>query len=148
MSSSFKFGQFLIKSRLVFYQTPLSFAFTNIRPVVPGHVLVSSVRVVSRFQDLTKEEVSDLFQCVHLIAPKIEQHFNATSLTIAIQDGPEAGQTVPHVHVHILPRRTGDFKQNDEVYEALERIDAEKRTNRTEEEMAEEADILRKLLNL
>ncbi|XP_019855463.1 PREDICTED: bis(5'-adenosyl)-triphosphatase-like isoform X2 [Amphimedon queenslandica] len=115
MSSSFKFGQFLIKSRLVFYQTPLSFAFTNIRPVVPGHVLVSSVRVVSRFQDLTKEEVSDLFQCVHLIAPKIEQHFNATSLTIAIQ---------------------------------LERIDAEKRTNRTEEEMAEEADILRKLLNL
>ena len=48
-------------------------------------VLVSSIRVVQRFQDLTREEVSDLFQCVHLIAPKLEKYFNTTSLTIAIQ---------------------------------------------------------------
>lgn len=45
----------------------------------------------------------------------VEKHFHATSLTLAIQDGPQAGQTVPHVHVHILPRKAGDFAQNDEV---------------------------------
>ena len=39
-SASFLFGQIVIKSRLVFYQTPLSFAFTNIRPVVPGRILL------------------------------------------------------------------------------------------------------------
>ena len=35
------------------------------------------------------------------------------------QDGPEAGQTIPHVHVHILPRRKGDFEKNDDIYEKV-----------------------------
>ena len=37
-----------------------------------------------------------------------------------LQDGPAAGQSVPHVHVHILPRKTGDFENNDEVYDAID----------------------------
>lgn len=37
-----------------------------------------------------------------------------------LQDGPLAGQSVPHVHVHVLPRRAGDFARNDDVYDALE----------------------------
>ena len=40
---------------------------------------------MSRFHELTSEEVSDLFHCVHCIAPLLQQHYNATSLTIAIQ---------------------------------------------------------------
>ena len=32
------------------------------------------------------------------------------------KDGPGAGQTIPHLHVHVLPRRPGDFKQNDDIY--------------------------------
>ena len=37
-------------------------------------------------------------------------------MTLAIQDGPEAGQTVKHVHVHVLPRKAGDFAENDQIY--------------------------------
>lgn len=37
-----------------------------------------------------------------------------------MQDGPAAGQSVPHVHIHILPRRAGDFERNDQVYDAIE----------------------------
>jgi bis(5'-adenosyl)-triphosphatase len=44
-----------------------------------------------------------------------ERHFKGQSLTLAIQDGPYAGQTVPHVHIHVLPRKPGDFEKNDEV---------------------------------
>lgn len=35
------------------------------------------------------------------------------------KDGPQAGQTVAHVHIHILPRKCGDFENNDEIYEAV-----------------------------
>lgn len=37
-----------------------------------------------------------------------------------LQDGPAAGQSVPHLHVHILPRKEGDFANNDEVYDAID----------------------------
>ncbi len=116
-----------------------------------GHCLVLSRRVVSRFSDLTREEVVDLWTTAHTIAPVLEKQFNGKSLTLAIQDGAQAGQTVPHVHVHIIPRIRGDFERNDEVYEALDkegagkRFDDEDRKARTPEEMKAEADVLRPL---
>ncbi|KYO25041.1 bis(5'-adenosyl)-triphosphatase [Alligator mississippiensis] len=58
-----------------------------------------------------------------MVGNVVEKHFCGTSLTISIQDGPEAGQTVKHVHVHVLPRRAGDFSRNDSVYDELERHD-------------------------
>lgn len=37
-----------------------------------------------------------------------------------MKDGQHAGQSVPHVHVHILPRKSGDFEKNDDVYDAID----------------------------
>ena len=45
--------------------------------------------------------------------------YSSTALTLAVQDGSDAGQTVEHVHVHLLPRRPGDFQNNDDVYEKV-----------------------------
>ncbi|GCC21909.1 hypothetical protein chiPu_0000292 [Chiloscyllium punctatum] len=50
--------------------------------------------LTERFRDLQPDELTDLFQTSQKVAKVVEQHFKATSLTIAIQDGPEAGQTV------------------------------------------------------
>ena len=44
-------------------------------------------------------------------------------MTISIQDGAVAGQTVPHVHVHLLPREEGDFDPPDKVYDAIDSVD-------------------------
>lgn len=66
-------------------------------------------------------QVSDLWCLAQDVGKRLEAHLGASSLTMAIQDGPAAGQTVAHVHVHILPRRSGDFEKNDEVYDALDR---------------------------
>lgn len=143
----------------------MSFAFVNLKPVVPGHVLISPKRVVHRFADLTSEEISDLWALSQQVGIAVEKHYTASSLTLTIQDGPEAGQTVPHVHVHVLPRRTGDFQKNDEIYDAIdasekkvaseldllgnkeaEKLDLDiERTPRTPKEMAEEATTLRAL---
>ena len=84
--------------------------------VMVSDVLVSPMRPAKRFADLTPDEVSDLFLCVHKIAPVLQDVHSSSSLTIALQDGKDAGQTVEHVHVHILPRRQGDFARNDDIY--------------------------------
>ncbi|KAG7508848.1 bis5' [Solea senegalensis] len=145
-----RFGQHLIKASAVFLQTELTFALVNRKPVVPGHVLVCPLRPVERFRDLRPEEVADLFSTTQVVANLVEKHFSATSLTIAVQDGPEAGQTVKHVHVHVLPRRKGDFDRNDSVYDELQKHDQETEDGppkwRSEEEMETEASELRRLL--
>uniref|UniRef100_A0A667YAM3 Bis(5'-adenosyl)-triphosphatase n=1 Tax=Myripristis murdjan TaxID=586833 RepID=A0A667YAM3_9TELE len=138
--STLRFGQHVIKASVVFLRTELSFALVNRKPVVPGHVLVCPVRPVERFRDLQPDEVADLFSVTQRVASLVERHFNATSLTISIQ----------HVHVHVLPRKKGDFERNDNVYNELEKHDREDLDDpskwRSEEEMAAEASLLRKQL--
>ncbi|XP_061474741.1 bis(5'-adenosyl)-triphosphatase isoform X5 [Rhineura floridana] len=62
------------------------------------YVLICPLRPVERFRDLHPEEVADLFHTTQLVGNVVEQHFGGTSLTISVQDGPEAGQTVKLQH--------------------------------------------------
>ncbi|KAF6040482.1 hypothetical protein EB796_001195 [Bugula neritina] len=148
----YMFAQYPISSKVVFCKTNLSFAFVNRKPVVPGHVLVSPLRVCKRFHDLTTAETSDLFEVVKKVGDAVTAEFGADSLTISIQDGPDAGQTVEHVHVHILPRKKGDFENNDDIYKKLATHDkqnegistADNSIFRAEEVMAREATSMRK----
>ncbi|PIA59723.1 hypothetical protein AQUCO_00400549v1 [Aquilegia coerulea] len=107
-----------------------------------------------RFVDLSTDEVSDLWLTAQKVGQALEKYHKAASLTLAIQDGPQAGQTVPHVHIHILPRKVADFEQNDEIYDALDvkeaelkkKLDLDKdRTDRSLDEMNQEAEEYRKL---
>lgn len=158
-AKTFMFGPYSCKYSQVFYETPLSLCFVNLKPIVPGHVLVIPKRVCARFADMTPEEVHDLWATVHHVGPVLERHYGCDALNLAIQDGRSSGQSVEHVHVHVLPRKPDDFRRNDDVYEELEKQrldqslkphgervdpDAERRP-RTEAEMAEEASSLRSL---
>jgi len=73
---------------------------------------------------------------------------------MVIQDGLLAGQTVPHVHIHVIPRFKGDFANNDDIYHELDedsknqpkaRTDSNRKP-RPQDEMAAEAEEYRKLL--
>lgn len=68
-----------------------------------------------------------------------------SSYTINIQDGKAAGQTVEHVHVHLLPRYQGDLERNDDIY-ADGALDCE-RVERTDEQMRDECAFLRQYIN-
>jgi bis(5'-adenosyl)-triphosphatase len=156
------FGKFVISSSHIFYRSPLSAAFVNLRPIVPGHVLVVPRRIVARMEDLTNDEYIDLWQSARDVQSMLKKHYQATGFNVAVQDGRVAGQSVPHVHVHILPRTEGDFERNDDVYDEMQEwaprkelsknkptLDVpedEDRKDRTVEQMTEEAAIYRSLL--
>ena len=116
----------------------------NRKPVLPGHLLVIPKRVAKRFTDLTPDEVQDIFMTVQQAQRLIESFHECSSSTICIQDGKDAGQTVAHVHVHILPRKIGDFENNDDVYEKLQSHDKGEAIEwRSEETMSRECSNLR-----
>ncbi|KAL6642172.1 hypothetical protein ACP70R_020353 [Stipagrostis hirtigluma subsp. patula] len=149
MEASYKFGPYKIDAREVFHATPLSYAMVNLRPLLPG-------REVKRFVDLSSDETSDLWITAKEVGARLEQYHKASSLTFAIQDGPQAGQTVPHVHIHVIPRKKGDFEKNDEIYDAIdvkekelkEKLDLDiERKDRTMDEMAHEANEYRALFS-
>lgn len=140
----YMFGSIVLLPEQLFYKSKYSMAFVNKKPVIPGHVLVSPLRCAKRLGDLSQAEVTDLFQCVQVVQNVIEKEYKTSSSTVSIQDGPDAGQSIPHLHVHVLPRKPGDFEKNDDIYRILETHD---KTDigkwRTPEEMNEEAKRLR-----
>ncbi|KAF9319998.1 hypothetical protein BG003_007524 [Podila horticola] len=105
----YKFGPHTISAGQVFLKTKYSLGLVNLKPILPR-------RNVPRFLDLSPEEVKDMFQSAQTIGRIVEKEYGGTSLTIACQDGPHAGQTVPHCHVHVIPRRLGDYVNNDDIY--------------------------------
>lgn len=120
--SEIHFYKFVVTSQ-VFFRSQYCYALVNVRPLVPGHVLVVPLRtLVLRLSDLLWEELTDYMNTIQLIHKFIEQTYKADALNIAIQDGPELGQLVPHLHTHIIPRHKGDG-WGDSIYRALELLD-------------------------
>ncbi|KAI1209928.1 HIT-like protein [Annulohypoxylon truncatum] len=130
------FGSFEVTPQ-VFLTTQHSFALVNLKPLLPGHVLICPRQPHKRLTDLAAAELTDLFQAVQRVQRMLARHYfyqesaaaaaaaaqasdssssssvdgggvpEAGSFNIAIQDGVEAGQTVPHLHVHVIPRIRG-----------------------------------------
>ncbi|GIX65127.1 bis-(5'-nucleosyl)-[tri-or tetra-] phosphatase [Babesia caballi] len=130
---NFSFGTLTLPPSQVFAKSERSYAFVNIRPFMPGHSLVSPLRVVERYRDMTAEELADFSALVQITSAALERKYGGTASTIVIQDGKAAGQTIHHVHAHVIPRREADLENPDSIYDELE-----KPSNRqwTKEEMA------------
>lgn len=118
------FGPFPVTATQVFHVSPtkLTFALVNLRPLLPGHSLVCPVRRTARLSDLSDPETTDLFLTVKRVSRMLERVYHADALNVAVQDGAEAGQSVNHVHVHIIPRKKGDVGEGkgDEIYERMD----------------------------
>ncbi|KAI9554690.1 hypothetical protein GHT06_019966 [Daphnia sinensis] len=140
----FVFGQVTIRGWAVFYQSRHSVAFVNRKCVVPGHVLVIPLKPFRRIPDMQADELADLFLTSQRVQRGMELFHGVSSSNVDIQDGPDAGQSIQHVHVHILPRRPNDFKENDQVYDELKNHDKGPIVDwREEDDMRKEAAELR-----
>ena len=87
-------------------ETDKSLAFLEAFPLTKGHSLVIPKTHYEKVQNMTPEDNADLFETVRQVTSKIDNIVGAELL--AIHNGEESGQEIPHVHVHIIPRRKGD----------------------------------------
>lgn len=86
----------------------LSIAFFDGFPVSPGHALIIPKRHISSFFDLSKEEQLDLLNLTDRVKRIVEERYNPDGFNIGINVGEAAGQSIFHVHLHLIPRYKGD----------------------------------------
>ena len=127
-----KFGDKTIDEKIIFYKRKLVFAFTNLKPFMPGHVLLCPTRVEKSYKNLTETEMIEMWISAKNISDNLKKYYHTDSVQISIQDGKDSGQTVEHCHIHLLPIPEG-YKSKG--------VDNDNRKARTLEDMIQEAEI-------
>lgn len=89
-------------------ENDLAWAFPTNIPITPGHTLISPKRCVPAYEDLTAEEKSAIEDLRIKICNSLRKGFDAEGFNFAWNDGKNCGQSVPHFHLHIVPRKEGD----------------------------------------
>lgn len=86
-----------------------SFTVRDTLPVSPGHTLIVPKRHIASIFEATKDEVSALWDALMLARTQLLMAFSPDGFNIGINDGLVAGQTILHLHIHIIPRYKGDM---------------------------------------
>ena len=86
----------------------LAMAIPDGFPVSPGHTLIMPKRHVVTFFDTTTEERLAMFELMDKAKLALDAELHPTAYNIGVNDGAAAGQTIPHVHIHLIPRYAGD----------------------------------------
>jgi histidine triad (HIT) family protein len=90
------------------YEDEHTIAFMDAGQVNPGHVIVATKRQVETILDLDDELAGALFRTVVRVARAVDEAFKPAGITVLQANKPAGWQTVPHVHVHVLPRHADD----------------------------------------
>jgi histidine triad (HIT) family protein len=94
-----------IKARII-TETKNSLAFLDAFPVAKGHTLVIPKNHYEKIQDMPPDTNKDVFDMVHKVVTKVDRLTGST--LVAIHNGRGAGQEIPHVHIHLIPRSADD----------------------------------------
>ena len=92
----------------VIFTNDLVLALWDRFPLSPGHALIVPRRHVAGWTEATEQEREALTRCIALARQQIEQDHAPNGYNIGINDGVAAGQTVLHLHLHVIPRYVGD----------------------------------------
>lgn len=90
----------------VVFEDALTVAFLDHRPLFPGHALVVPRAHVETLTDLPSAQVAPLFSAVQVMARAVERGLGAAGSFVAVNN--RVSQSVPHLHVHVVPRRPKD----------------------------------------
>ena len=85
-----------------------AWAFLTNIPITPGHTLISPKRVVESVDELTEKEILDIFAMISIVKGALRKTYRSEGFNFAWNEGKEYGQSVPHYHLHIVPRSPSD----------------------------------------
>ena len=89
------------------FEDETTVAFMDIMPQAPGHVLVIPRVAATNVLTLAADDARAVMTTTHLLAPAVQKAMETPGLMLAQLNGSAAGQTVPHFHMHIIPRHKG-----------------------------------------
>lgn len=92
----------------ILLQNDLAVMIRDTYPVSNGHSLIIPRRHVSSFFDTSPEERTALLALLDQTKKDLDREFSPDDYNVGINDGPFAGQSIPHLHMHIIPRYKGD----------------------------------------
>lgn len=126
----------------------LARAFPTFTPIVPGHLLIAPVRHATRYEELTSQEKEAIESLRVSLHAALTETFGAEGFNYAWNEEEVGGQSVPHFHLHMLPRKSGDtgiyqYEPRDFLYRTLP---ADVREKSQEAELLEVADQIRAAL--
>ncbi len=96
-----------IKERII-YEDDLIIAFPTNTPITPGHTLICPKKHIGRIDELESEEILAIINFIVKLKNGIKKCIGAEGFNIAWNEGKTAGQSVDHLHVHVVPRSKGD----------------------------------------
>ena len=102
-----KLSPFLDESQWV-DENRSAFVVRDRHPVTPGHTLIVPKRKVQSVFDLSLRELADCWELVVSEKESLRVEYSADGFNIGVNDGPAAGQTIGHAHIHLIPRHLGD----------------------------------------
>jgi diadenosine tetraphosphate (Ap4A) HIT family hydrolase len=97
-----------IKDREILAEHPLAAAITDSFPLTQGHTLIVPRRHVPSFFELTTNERLAMLGLLDQAKATLDTKYSPSGFNIGVNDGAAAGQTVMHVHIHLIPRYKGD----------------------------------------
>jgi len=92
----------------VFFETSLVQGLWDGFPVSPGHALIVPRRHVVRWAETTGQERQQLTSAIAEVQQLIQEQHQPDGFNVGFNDGPSAGQTIGHLHIHVIPRYEGD----------------------------------------
>ena len=100
-----------IEKKRIIFKDELFFVIRDIYPVTNLHTLIIPNRHIVSFFDLIEDEKRKLNQIIEEQRTLLlSEDISITGFNIGVNDGEDAGQTVMHCHIHLIPRRKGDIK--------------------------------------
>lgn len=98
-----------LKPEQIILENDLAVAFYDKYPVQKGHMLIIPKAHAETFFDATKEEMEAIYQLVHKGKALLDREFQPSGYNLGVNVGYYGGQTVMHLHVHLIPRYPGDI---------------------------------------